>query len=349
MMQSERRSTARMIWSVVALTLAATCVVPGLSSASTGPKFTECPAAGADTGCAVLITISPNGNATVATDPSQPAMSPTGVLIGVVNDSNAIVTGVSVKGTAGNGAFDLNGQGVYAVHPTPCKSPTEYGPTGYEGPGVSLAVADNTEGKVNFTWGLGPGASTYFSLASMPIIWTAVCFSPDIAVTATSLHTTGGVPFSGQVGTFTNGSSFAGVSDFDATIDWGDGTVTPATVTQPGGPGTPYVVSAGHTYYQALTFTTTVTVTDTVMIAFDNTGSATGTAVVASPFSVAPVSLPTQVVGTPYSGAVATINGGPTDPTPSQFTASIDWGATAGGVEQVSPGTVTQPGGPGTP
>ena len=349
MMRSRRMSTGRMVWLVAALTVAATCVVPGLSSATTGPKFTECPAAGADTGCAILITISPNGNASVATDPSQPPMSPTGVLVGVVNESNAIVTGVSVKGTAGNGAFYLHGQGVCAVHPTPCSSPTEYGPTGYEGPGVSLAVASPTEGKVNFTSGLAPGASTYLSLASMPIVWTAVCFSSAIAVTATSLNLPGGVPFSGQVGTFTDGNSFAGVTDFDATINWGDGTVTPATVSQPGGPGTPYVVSAGHTYYQALTFTTTVTVTDNVMIAFSNTGSATATAVVSNPVTLAPVTLARQVVGVAFSGPVATITGGFANPTPSMFTASIDWGAQAGGVEQVSPGTITQPGGPGTP
>ena len=131
-------------------------------------------------------------------------------------------------------------------------------------------------------------------------------------------------------------------------MDWGDGTTSAVTVTQPGGIGTPYVVSGTHTYAAPATYATDLMVTDTVLAG--NSGSSPSTAtVVTQPVTLAPVAFPAQVVGTAYSGPVATFTSGhPTVP-PASFSASIDWGALAGGVEQVSAGTVTQPGGPGTP
>ena len=60
--------------------------------------------------------------------------------------------------------------------------------------------------------------------------------------------------FIGPVGSFTDanpapptGSST--IADFTATIDWGDGTpMTAGVISQPGGPGTAYIVSGSHTY-----------------------------------------------------------------------------------------------------
>ena len=50
---------------------------------------------------------------------------------------------------------------------------------------------------------------------------------------------------------------------FPATIDWGDGTTTMATITQPGGRGSPFAVSGNHTYpEEGGPFTVTVTVRD---------------------------------------------------------------------------------------
>ena len=55
--------------------------------------------------------------------------------------------------------------------------------------------------------------------------------------------------FTGAVGTFTDANSAGAIDDFRATIDWGDGTPQSAgTVSQPGGPGTAFIVSGGHTY-----------------------------------------------------------------------------------------------------
>ncbi len=58
--------------------------------------------------------------------------------------------------------------------------------------------------------------------------------------------------FTGQVAAFTDANPLAPVSDFHATIDWGDNTAQSAGwVTQPGGPGTTFYVSGSHTYTDA--------------------------------------------------------------------------------------------------
>ena len=58
--------------------------------------------------------------------------------------------------------------------------------------------------------------------------------------------------FTGAVGSFTDANPAAPVSDFRATIDWGDGTPdSVGTVSQPGGPGTAFIVTGSHTYADA--------------------------------------------------------------------------------------------------
>lgn len=349
-MQRNRRILAKAAGLAMGVALVTSVGLPGVSSATPTPLYPQCPAAGADTGCAVLVTVNADGSTTVSTDPAQPPMSPTGVLVGFVNNSNAVVDDVALSGTAGAGAFALTGQGVCAVHPGPCFSPTEFGPTGYEGPGTSFATTagDTTSGTVDFASGMAPGTGTYFSLASAPITVASLGLVSDVSVTATALAPFANVPFSGQVGTFTVGYSTSPVTDFAATMDWGDGTTAPVTVTQPGGAGTPYVVEGTHTYTAPASYPTQLTVTDTVMSS--NSGSSTSVATVTTqPVTLSSVPFDAQVVGTAYTGPVATFTSGDPTTTPASFSASIDWGAQSGGVEQVSTGTVTQPGGPGTP
>ena len=55
--------------------------------------------------------------------------------------------------------------------------------------------------------------------------------------------------FSGQVASFTDANPISTTADFQAEIDWGDGTPkTFGSVSQPGGVGTAYIVSGSHTY-----------------------------------------------------------------------------------------------------
>ena len=349
-MQKNRRFWAKAVGLGMGAALLTSVGVPGVASATPPPLYPQCPAAGADTGCAVLVTVNADGSTTVSTDPAQLPMSPTGVLVGFVNESNAVVSAVALTGTAGSGAFALTGQGVCAVHPGPCISPTEFGPTGYEGPGTSfLTTAGNTtSGSVEFAGGMAPGTGTYFSLASAPFTVASLGLASDVSVTADPITPFANVGFDGQVGTFTVGYSTSPATDFSATMNWGDGNTGPVTVSQPGGTGTPYVVDGTHTYTSPSTYTTTLTVTDTVLHSNGGTGSSTAT-VTTQPVTLSPETFGPQLVGTAFSGPVATFTSGDPTTTTASFTASIDWGAQAGGVEQVSAGTVTQPGGPGTP
>ena len=90
----------------------------------------------------------------------------------------------------------------------------------------------------------------------------AIAFSPGASATVAGLvpsatqptvSTTEGMVFSGPVASFTNGNPASTVSQYtDVTIDWGDDTPSSAgTVSQPGGPGTAFLVSGTHTYADA--------------------------------------------------------------------------------------------------
>jgi hypothetical protein len=57
-----------------------------------------------------------------------------------------------------------------------------------------------------------------------------------------------GTAFSGPVATFTSPVPTAVPGDFTVSLDWGDGNTSAGTVTQPGGPGSPFQVSGSNTY-----------------------------------------------------------------------------------------------------
>ena len=169
--------------------------------------------------------------------------------------------------------------------------------------------------------------------------WTQVERDPQISASASTIAATEGSDFSGTVATFTDPDSSAAASEYSATIDWGDGTVTAGTI---GGGGGSFTVSGDHTYADEGSYSATVTITDA-----DN---ASNTATAASSASVADAALS---AGTLNVGG-ATEGGSPTDlsfgfsdgnpgATAADFKASIDWGdgtTTAGTVSASGSGWV---------
>lgn len=129
-----------------------------------------------------------------------------------------------------------------------------------------------------------------------------------------------GASFTVVVATFTDTYTAAVPSDFTATINWGDATVSSGTVA--GGGGT-FQVSGTHTYAGTGTFAVTVTLQD------DTPGTATATVQ-----STAKVAAGLAVAGTDFStpehaafnGQVATFSDANTALTPASFTATINWG-----------------------
>jgi hypothetical protein len=150
-----------------------------------------------------------------------------------------------------------------------------------------------------------------------------------------------GTPITGTIATFTSANPVATVGNFTATIDWGDTTSSTGTITQPGGVGTQFVVTATHNYALALTYPVTVKIDDVG----GASATANSTAVVAdAPLTVTSFTIPAPVFeGSSYGGQVATLVTGNTLATPASFVASIDWGDGT-----TSAGVITPTGTPGT-
>jgi hypothetical protein len=143
------------------------------------------------------------------------------------------------------------------------------------------------------------------------------------------------------VATFTDTNTANAASDFTATVDWGDGTTTPGTVSGSGGT---FSVAGTHTYATDGHDTIKVSLTD------DAPGTATATATSAANIGLAGqvvLTSATERVALASNTVVATYvdsNGGDTA---GSFTATINWGdgTTSAGTVSGGAGTFTVSGG----
>jgi RHS repeat-associated protein len=130
------------------------------ASSTPSPPFNECPPVGADTSCGILIVLTDNG-AQVLSDLTQgPYDSIEDTLTGVLNQSSGTVNSIALSSNTDLFGFDGDGLCTYSVSGCP------FGSTGYEGPNTSFSNINGSQtgGMVNFTNGLAPNATAYFSL-----------------------------------------------------------------------------------------------------------------------------------------------------------------------------------------
>ena len=80
-----------------------------------------------------------------------------------------------------------------------------------------------------------------------------------LSSTPISVVATAGSPFTGPVATFTDADPAGTASDYSATIDWGDGSITPGSVSAASGG---FAVTDMHTYAKTGSYSTTVSITD---------------------------------------------------------------------------------------
>ena len=115
------------------------------------------------------------------------------------NSSNALVALRIGTGNTGPAAFAFVGAGLCAARPRPAGC--LFGPTGYEGPGVSFTDinVNRTAAIVRFAGGIAPGASAYFTLAGGNLTADSC---PGACAGAASY---------GQPGTSTNRSGHVGI------------------------------------------------------------------------------------------------------------------------------------------
>ena len=330
------------------------------------PPTYSCPVVGAATGCGSLIIIGSDGSASFTPENGGAFDSSEDVVVGIINDSDALVTSVALSG---GDVFGFDGDGIctyaaggsagtagfaddsYCVGSqlTGGESPAGYD---YQGPYNTFSVTDDNDGTVNFSPALTPGQETFFSLEEPPSAVGAVGLEPGIGVSGSTIAGTEGSSTGAvTVATFTDGplitSNTSPPSDFSVSINWGDGSGpdTTATISQPGGSGSAYVVTDSHTYAEKGTYTTAVTVTDAHIAS--NTATGDGTATIAevplTPSATQPT-IPNSTTNKSFTAVVGSF----TDANPmaltSDFTTVINWGDGS----PTSSGTVSEPGGIGT-
>jgi len=149
-----------------------------------------------------------------------------------------------------------------------------------------------------------------------------------------------GTQFSGAVATFEDDNSPGPTltpADFNATIDWGDG--SPTTAGMIGSSSAAFTVTGQHTYADEGSFTVTVTINDNPPGTGTATATDTATVSEADSLTGTPVTF-SAAAGTPFTGTVANFSDTLTTNVPGDFTATIDWGDAT-----TTAGTVTGGGG----
>ncbi len=167
-MNNFAQSTANVVFSVSCFTLLLISGTGKASAATVGSSvFSQCPKVGSANGCDILITANPDGTFTKAVDSSQPAIDGfDDQLVGLQNNSPITISSVMLTGSnPSNPIFGFDGDGICSYIKCNYSALTTY-----EGPGTSFTkIASNrNSGTVNFTDGVKPGSSAYFSLESTP-------------------------------------------------------------------------------------------------------------------------------------------------------------------------------------
>ena len=207
---------------------------------------------------------------------------------------------VTLSGTGGNfqvtstGAHTYANEGIYAVT-------------------VTMTDNDATAGAIPTT------AATTSTATISDAALTASAAQP--AVPAQSE----GKAFAGAVSSFTDANPTATLSDYVATIDWGDGSPTSlGSFTQPGGVGTAITVNGVHTFKQDGAFTIRVVTTDVG----GQRVTATTAVIVGDPGLSGAAATPVRAVEGANTGQVTL--GSFVDPDPNatahDWSASINWG-----------------------
>jgi membrane-bound inhibitor of C-type lysozyme len=160
-----------------------------------------------------------------------------------------------------------------------------------------------------------------------------------VTATGTSSSATEGGSFTATVATFTDADPAATAAEYAATIDWGDGSSGPGTIT---GSAAAFSVAGTHTYAEEGTRAVTVTISDT-----DNPLSSVtvDSTVVVADAALAASGACSATSLRSYSGPTATfVDAASPSGTASDFTATINWGdgtSTAGTVSSAGGGSYT--------
>ena len=144
----------------------------------------------------------------------------------------------------------------------------------------------------------------------------------DAALTATgvSFNATEGASFAGAVATFSDSNPSGSLSDFAATIDWGDGQTSAGSIDQ--GTTGAFLVSGSHTYAEEGSYAVTVLISD---VGGATTAATSSAVVVDAALSAGGISI-VATEEAAFSGVVATFTDANVNAPAADFAAVISWG-----------------------
>jgi phospholipase C len=169
-----------------------------------------------------------------------------------------------------------------------------------------------------------------------PASTTAVVADAALQPTAITVKPTEGTAFTGVVAAFRDPGSDGTVTDYSATITWGDGNVSAGTISI--GTGSAFNVSGTDTYVEESSYAVSVAIFDV--------GGATTTPASSAVVAEAPLQITAQAVtpteGAAFTGVVAAFRDPNNDSTTADYRATIIWGD-----GHISAGTITATDGTG--
>jgi hypothetical protein len=281
----------------------------------------------------LTVTNNPTGTAQLAGAPPASAQSSYTFTItasnGISPDFQQTFT-LNVSGmppmftSAASTTFQEGGANSFPVTVSGISTPI-FGQSGALPAGVSLdpmtgilfgMPARHTAGKYPITLTVSDGGSLQVS-ESFTLIVTGLQLSTR-PITATETAT-----FSKVIATFTDRDPQGPISNYSATIDWGDGTTSTADVPSRTivRSGRAFAIRGSHRYTEEGTYTVTVTLTD-LQATVQGTSSAN---VLDAPLKARGTTVRTSH-GTAFSGIVASFTDPGTDGSPADYIAVINWG-----------------------
>jgi V8-like Glu-specific endopeptidase len=146
---------------------------------------------------------------------------------------------------------------------------------------------------------------------------TLTVIAPPLTAQGRTVSATEGAAFNGPIAVLTSPGT---PGNYTIQITWGDGQVSPGTITSNDQGG--FDIGGTHTYVDAGSYAVTVTITD----AAGATATASSTAQIAdAPLTASGTTLQTTE-GARFQGAVASFTDANPNATPEKFTATITWG-----------------------
>jgi hypothetical protein len=197
-----------------------------------------------------------------------------------------------------------------------------------------ITCATDVNGQVTFTYADSGGVGTdsisatfvddagALEKATATKTWVAAT-DPAITATGTPVAATEGVSISSAVATITDPDASATASEYSATINWGDSSVT-TTGTVAGPAGGPFTVSGSHTYTEEGSFKVTAAITDVDNVS--NGATATSTATVADAALSATGMTLNSTNPVPANTVVTSFTDADPNGTVTDYTATVNWG-----------------------